>query len=400
MASPENTTFYPYTQDITILMADGVTPVTVSLYDIDASNWYNCALIMNHGSQLGACIVMFFVVFLLTDRKKRTKPIFILNILSLLFGALRAMFLGLYFLTQWVDIYPSFTGDYSAIPTKAYATSVVATIWPFFMTITINLSLVFQAHTVCLGMSNMYYRHIIIGLGTLVVTVGIGFRFAQTITNSKAIMGAEAYYNMQWVTIGTIATQTAAVWYFSMIFTGKLIYTLYTRRRNGWKQWSGVQILAAMGGCTMVIPSIFAILEYITIDEFPEAGSLAITMVALLLPLSALWARMAIDNEAAALNFNRVTGTSGSSGSQYSDDAAYNSRKLISSQLSQSTAMSSNLDHPNERKGSVTPMMSPTTIDSRIEHGNKSGVRDSTEIDLEAMGIRVDKSYSINSAKE
>jgi pheromone alpha factor receptor len=49
-----------------------------------------------------------------------------------------------------------------------------------------------------------------------------------------------------------------------------------------------------------------------------------------------------------------------------------------------------------DRKGSIAPI-SPTTIDSRIESAPFRGARDSTEMDLEAMGVRVEKSYTIQS---
>ena len=43
---------------------------------------------------------------------------------------------------------------------------------------------------------------------------------------------------------------------------------------------------------------------------------------------------------------------------------------------------------------------SPTTINNKIESGtppSQPSGRDSTEMDLEAMGVRVDKSYSLQS---
>jgi len=253
MSSAINTTFDPHNQTITILMPDGVTEVTVPLRDIDYANWYNNAGSLNYGAQLGACVVMFFCVFLLTNGRKRRSAIFILNLLSLILGALRALLLALFFVSPWVNTYPYWTGDYSEITQSEYATSVAAVVIPFLMTITILLSLVLQAHTVSKNMDDIY-RHIITGFGSAFLLVAVGFRFAQMVTNSMAILSHETYYSKKWITMGTLISQTASIWYFSLIFTGKLLFTLYTRRRNGWKQWSGVRILAAMGGCTMVIP--------------------------------------------------------------------------------------------------------------------------------------------------
>jgi pheromone alpha factor receptor len=253
MSSDTSTTFDPNTQTITILMADGVTPVYVSLTDVDASNWFNIASSINFGAQMGACFVMFFVVLVLTKSSKRRTAVFILNLLSLLFGFLRALLYVLYFPSPWCKTYSTFTGDVQFIPRTAYATSVAGSVMPLLLTITVNLSLLLQAYTVCKNMSNIH-RHIITLLSVVVILLAVGFRFAVTVTNAETILNADLYYTEEWIKMGSLVTETIAIWYFSIIFTGKLVYTLYDRRRRGWKQWSGVKILAAMGGCTMIIP--------------------------------------------------------------------------------------------------------------------------------------------------
>lgn len=253
MSSTTNSTFDPNSQPITMLMADGITPVTVSLADIDSIYNYIVGCAITHGCQAGACFIMFIVIVVLTKPKKRRTALFILNALSLLFGFLRAILLALFFVSPWVHLYPQFSGDFTSIPRTAYATSVTGTVFPLLMTITVNMSLVLQAHTVCKNMRDLY-RYPVIALACIVLLAAVGFRFAQMVTNSIAIMGAKSYVNQAWIQKGTLATATSSIWFFSIIFTSKLIFTLVTRRVMGWKQWSGVRILAAMGGCTMIIP--------------------------------------------------------------------------------------------------------------------------------------------------
>jgi len=121
-------------------------------------------------------------------------------------------------------------------------------------------------------------------------------------------------------------------------------------------------------------------------------------MVALLLPLSALWAGMAIDSESSTLNLSHLTGSRESS-CRGSAGASHNSGGVCGSQLSHSSGPSRHeyFNEKNSRKGSLVPI-SPTTIDSKIEHASESVPRDSTEVDLESMGVRVARSYSIHSA--
>jgi pheromone alpha factor receptor len=253
MPSSSNSTFDPYTQPIVIYMADGVTPVTISLSEIDARNYYRTACSINYSAQLGACFVMFFIVLALTKESKRRTAVFILNLLSLLFAFLRALLLALFFVGHWVDAYPSYSLDFTGIPRSAYATSIAGAVIPLLLTITVNMSLILQTHIMCKNMKRIY-QHIVTGLSCLVFLLAVGLRFLEMVTNSLSIMSRETYYAKAWIQTGTLATETSSIWFFSIIFTGKLVWTLVTRRIMGWKQWSGVRILAAMGGCTMVVP--------------------------------------------------------------------------------------------------------------------------------------------------
>ncbi|TAQ88966.1 hypothetical protein B7494_g2706 [Chlorociboria aeruginascens] len=383
MSTVSTLAFDPYTQNFTLLMADGVTPVTIFVPDADTNFYYNSASCLSYGAQLGACLTMFFAVAILTKASKRWTLLYVLNLLSLLFGFLRGLFFALYFVNAWSEFYRSLTADFSNIPTSAYVTSILSSVTPLLMTITVNISLFLQAHTVCKNMDSIY-RFAVAGLSGIVILLAVGFRFALTVINSRAILAAVATFDTAWIQKGTLVTETVSIWFFSLIFTGKLLFTLYNRRRHGWKQWSAVRILAAMGGCTMIIPSIFAILEYVEDTIFPEAGTLALTMVALLLPLSSLWASMTIDTEQSSLDISNFVGYKGSGPQRqpYSEHESSNYRRKFGST---STAPSSNLDSLIEKKDSL--LLSPATIDSRIEHvAPLSNQRDSTEMDLEAMG--------------
>ncbi len=114
-------------------------------------------------------------------------------------------------------------------------------------------------------------------------------------------------------------------------------------------------------------------------------------MVALLLPLSSLWARMATDSETSTLNLSSLSGST-------SKERASDSQRQLFGSLS--TVPSSGL--MSEGKPSHAPdyaPISPTTIDAIIENVPAKSPRDSTEVDLEAMGVRVDRSYRVHSGK-
>ncbi|KAK2625677.1 hypothetical protein QTJ16_004989 [Diplocarpon rosae] len=378
MSSP-NSTFDYKGQSVTFLLRDGVTPIVVPISDIDDLYLYLARIAINYGSQLGACFVMFVVTVILSKETKRRTPVYVLNLLSLALGFLRALLLALYTTSSWVEFYDYFAFDFADISRSAYATSIAGAVIPLLMTVTVNTSLFLQAHTVCKVMERKYLL-VISCFSGLIFMLAIGFRFAQTITNSMAIMSAGNYFYQAWITTGCLATETISIWYYSIIFTWKLLWTVHARKNLGFQKWSYIQILAAMGGCTMIIPSGFAILEYANPDGFPVAGTLALTMVALLLPLSSLWASMVTTEATSSFNVSQLWRSRSSQG-----DLSFG-RKTYGSD---STGLSSSF---SERKGSAAPI-GTSTVNNIIEHAPVKSARDSTELDLEMMGVRVDRSY-------
>lgn len=110
------------------------------------------------------------------------------------------------------------------------------------------------------------------------------------------------------------------------------------------------------------------------------------TMVALLLPLSSLWASMVTTEPASSFNLSSLWASRNSqNGSDYG-------RKAFGSH---SIGTHDGTQYSTERKGSTAPF-SPTT-NAIIEKTSSNTNRDSTEIDLEMMGVRVDRSYSVHS---
>lgn len=112
-------------------MADGVTPVVVSLSDIDNMNLYNTISAVISSCQLGACLVMFFVLTVLTKQSKRGTAMFLLNSSSLVFGFFEGLLIMLYYVSPWTYIYGEFTYDFAFVPRSAFASSVAAPVFSF-----------------------------------------------------------------------------------------------------------------------------------------------------------------------------------------------------------------------------------------------------------------------------
>jgi pheromone alpha factor receptor len=125
-------------------------------------------------------------------------------------------------------------------------------------------------------------------------------------------------------------------------------------------------------------------------NSFPEAGTIALTLVALLLPLSSLWASMSIHEESSSFDINHLSG--------YNMQMSNTPHSYGSNAHSKTTTSSARrTDYTAEDEKADFEEFSPTTINNKIESGIPRSGRDSTEMDLEAMGVRIDKSFSLHS---
>jgi pheromone alpha factor receptor len=112
------------------------------------------------------------------------------------------------------------------------------------------------------------------------------------------------------------------------------------------------------------------------------------TTVALLLPLSSLWAAKVTTSQSATFNLSSFIG------SRFLSDASGDGSDTGRNTFGSLSTISGPLVSYRDRSGSLAPIGS-ATIDSIVELPRRR-VRDSTELDLEAMGVRVDKSYSVS----
>jgi pheromone alpha factor receptor len=128
--------------------------------------------------------------------------------------------------------------------------------------------------------------------------------------------------------------------------------------------------------------AIFAILEVLDWTDgriaFPEASSLTLTLTAIFLPFSSVFVSMKMDEFSSrhgSLMRNMWDGPETKFGNKTWNSSSTHDR-VTGIELA-------------DRSGNKT-----TTVASRSEPAHR---RDSTELDLEALGVRVDKSYSVRS---
>ncbi|CAI7654951.1 unnamed protein product [Penicillium bialowiezense] len=267
--------FDPYTQNVTMLYADG-TPFNTSIPMLNVFVQYNVRVCINYGVQFGASLVLLVILLLLTHADKRRSAVFLLNGLALLFNSIRLLFQVIHFETGFEKVYEYFSGDYSAVPA-----------------ICIEISLVLQLNVVCSTLRRRYRRPLL-GLSLLLALVPIVFRFWFMVENCKLIISLNYMAQLWWIESGTNISLTVSICFFCTVFVVKLGFAIRQRRRLGVREFGPMKVIFVMGCQTMIAPAIFSIAQYyITV---PELNSNVVTLVVISLPLSSIWAGAALES--------------------------------------------------------------------------------------------------------
>ncbi|TQS38717.1 hypothetical protein Golomagni_00771 [Golovinomyces magnicellulatus] len=296
-------------QQIKLITAEGITPATILKDELNNWNLYNVRASISFGFQSGAFCIMFIMTAVLTRSTRRRTPVHILNLLSLVLGFFRGLFQALYFTSNWNRFLAYFAQDYSEVTKHDYTLSILSIITPVLFATTVTSSLVLQAHTVT-KLATQKWHSLTIFTSVLVLLIATGFRFANAILNCRAVIHTESYFDYQWLQLSVLITETITIWFFSLIFTGKLIYTIWIRKNLGLTRWDHLQILSVMiifpRSTSDLFQAVFALIHYIDIPTFPSIDTWPLAIVALLLPLSALWASMVINDPIPGFDISRI----------------------------------------------------------------------------------------------
>ena len=251
-AMASSTDFNPFEQSFILYEADG-TPFNVTIPELDAFVFYNDQICITYGAQIGASIVLFIVLLLLTKRDKRTSVIFIINALALLLNIIRMVCASIYFTGPFIETYAYFSQDFSQVHAKDKAVSVVSATFTALMLLCVETSLCLQARVVCITLRPIY-RNVIFSISILIALVAVAFRFALCIENNILIVQAAAEESLNWLANATDIATTVSICSFCAIFVTKLGFALYQRKKLGLVQFGPMQILFIMGCQTLVIP--------------------------------------------------------------------------------------------------------------------------------------------------
>ncbi|GAB7340402.1 hypothetical protein MBLNU457_6840t1 [Dothideomycetes sp. NU457] len=265
--------------------------VHLSDLDVYVHNGITTSIVL--ASQIGASLAILLVLLILTKSEKRCLPVFLLNGLALLLTFIYSILRCLYYTGPWYSPYAYLSGDYTFVPRSAIATSVTTEIFAFLIELCLELSLVLQVHVVCATLERKK-RALVMVVSALVALLAIGFRLAQVVLNIQInIIMAASNLAYAWVAQARDITLTISICFFSIIFCLKLGWAMYQRRLLGLKQFGPMQIIFIGGTQTLILPVICAILQFV--HPTFRASTLILTVTAISLPLTSLWASASVE---------------------------------------------------------------------------------------------------------
>ncbi|OAA65021.1 mating-type alpha-pheromone receptor PreB [Cordyceps fumosorosea ARSEF 2679] len=283
--------FDRFAGNVTFFLADHKTTASVPMHTLNAYYDESISIVMNYGAQLGACLIMLLVVLALTPTAKLFRPASVLHLLGLLISVIRCGLLFSYYVAPFSHFYQIWAGDFSAVPRRYWDASLAANTLALPLVVVMQAALVNQAWTM-VAFWPQRYKYAACALSGVIVLLTVGFRLAYTIVQNHAIITADPavwfFWGVQW----TVAMGAVSIFWFCAVFNVKLVSHLIKNRGilPSTTLINPMEILIMTNGTLMVIPSVFAGLEWAKFTNF-EAGSLTLTAVIIILPLGTLAAQ-------------------------------------------------------------------------------------------------------------
>jgi pheromone alpha factor receptor len=230
------------------------TPQTLSLADVSAYNYAIAVGGVTNGFMVGFGAMLVIVLILLTDSKKLSRPIIVLNIISLLLFSTRSLLECIGWTQQFnYGVGEIFLGAVAQYGGNPYWVGIVEALIQPFLYATILTSLILQVRVV-FGPEPRARKIITTGLcavaGVLEVLV-IVYNIYVLIALAEQNLNA---YNPPWLYPATKILFLVFLGLSSVIFLYKLAITIRMRRRLGLTKFGPLQILFIMSAQCLVVP--------------------------------------------------------------------------------------------------------------------------------------------------
>ncbi|KAK6329679.1 Proteasome subunit beta type-5 [Orbilia brochopaga] len=282
---PSALNFDPDANPITYLYPDA-TNMTFTLAQIDNFRRDQVFTDSIFSAQIGAAVVVLAVMLCITHVDKRKTAVFIFNVFNLLFVIIRGVLFVNYFMGPLAKTYTTFTWDTSDIPASAIIASSVSSVMSLLLMITTQISLLLQIR-ICYALNPRSKTRILGTCGSIsavatVAYVALGIYIIQ-LGDKPPDPRITKWANP---TVNALVAFSIVV--YSGTFCWRMFQSVKNRRGMGFTGLGSLESLLISGSQCLVFPALFCIAE--NFIKFGGSASLAQASIALLLPISHMWA--------------------------------------------------------------------------------------------------------------
>ncbi|KAK6526234.1 Proteasome subunit beta type-5 [Orbilia ellipsospora] len=236
--------------------------------------------------QIGAAVVIIFVMLCITHADKRKTPVFIVNLVNLLLVAVRGILFDDYFMGPLARTYTTFAWDTSDVPTSALIKSIISSILSLLLMIGTQISLLLQIR-ICYALNPRSRTRILVTCGSIGALATVAY-LSLGIYAIKLQEKPPDIRITKWAKPLVNSLVALSIVVYSGMFSWRMFQSVRNRRRMGFTGLGSLESLLISGFQCLVFPAIFCVIENFV--KFGGSASLAQATVAFLLPISHLWA--------------------------------------------------------------------------------------------------------------
>ncbi|KAH7629510.1 fungal pheromone mating factor STE2 GPCR-domain-containing protein [Sordaria sp. MPI-SDFR-AT-0083] len=265
--------------------------LNITTTDIDMVNGMLVSIAINYATQIGATFIMLAIMLLMTPRRRFKRLPTIISLLGLLLNLIRVVLLSLFYPSHWTDFYVLYTGDWQFVPRSDMSISVAATVLSIPVTALLLSALMVQAWSM-MQLWTPLWRALVALVSGLLSVATVVLSFANCIFQAENILYATPLPDY-WVRKLYLALTTGSISWFTFLFMIRLVMHMWTSRSilPSMKGLKAMDVLIITNAILMLIPLLFAGLEFLDSSSGFESGSLTQTSVVIVLPLGILVAQ-------------------------------------------------------------------------------------------------------------
>nr|CCI72017.1 pheromone receptor 2 [Neurospora terricola] len=265
--------------------------LNVTTTDVDSLNGMMISTAINYATQIGATFIMIAIMLLMTPRRRFKRLPTIISLLALLLNLIRVVLLALFYPSHWTDFYVLYSGDWQFVPPSDMQISVAATVLSIPVTALLLSALMVQAWSM-MQLWTPLWRALVVLVSGLLSVATVALSFVNCIFQAKNILYADPF-PPRWVRKLYLALTTGSISWFTFLFMIRLVMHMWSNRSilPSMKGLKAMDVLIITNSILMLIPVLFAGLEFLDSASGFESGSLTQTSVVIVLPLGTLVAQ-------------------------------------------------------------------------------------------------------------